>query len=292
MSIELKHLSYIYMEGTPLARQALSDVSIVVEDNAFSALVGHTGSGKSTLVLHLAGLLPVASGTLTIDGADAGDAGREARAARRKVGLVFQYPETQLFEETVAEDIAFGVKNQGLDAKVVRRRVTEAMEMVALPSAFLDRSPFSLSGGEQRRVAIAGILAMQPKYLILDEPTAGLDPESASLLLDNLHALHLDGTAILLVSHQMEDVAKYASHVTVLRGGEVISTGRPAEVFSRTEEIRSAGLYPPESALLAEILRERGLAIDMDDLALADADVLADRIADAYWRSKEGGGRC
>lgn len=292
MSIELKHLSYTYMEGTPLARRALSDVSLRLEDGAFAALAGHTGSGKSTLVLHLAGLLPIGGSSLTIDGVDASGTSAEAKAARRKVGLVFQYPETQLFEETVAEDIAFGAKNQGLAEDIIKSRVREAMEMVALPDAFRDRSPFSLSGGEQRRVAIAGILAMQPKYLILDEPTAGLDPQSAEALLGNLGELHRAGTAILLVSHQMEDVAKYAAHITVLREGEVVLQGRPSEVFAEVDLMRSAGLYPPESAALVEMLRAKGLSVDLDDRALADEETLADRIGEAYRRQREGGEPC
>lgn len=293
MSIELNNLSYTYMEGTPLARRALSDVSLTFAEKEFAALAGHTGSGKSTLVLHLAGLLPAPPGALTIDGVEASGAGAEAKAARGKVGLVFQYPETQLFEETVAADIAFGAKNQGLDDASVKRRVSRAMDIVSLPASFCERSPFSLSGGEQRRVAIAGVLAMQPKYLILDEPTAGLDPQSAEALLGNLSELHRTGTAILLVSHQMEDVAKHASRVTVLREGEVLAAGRPSEVFEQIERIRSAGLYPPESASLAQALRERGFSLDIDDRALADEDVLAERIVESYYRKRgEGGERC
>ncbi|BEU87237.1 energy-coupling factor transporter ATPase [Selenomonas sp. TAMA-11512] len=287
MSIELKQLSYTYMEGTPLARRALSAVSLTLADGEFAAIAGHTGSGKSTLVLHLAGLLPSPQGTLMVDGVDAVGRGAEAKTARQKVGLVFQYPETQLFEETVAADIAFGARNQGLDDAAVEVRVQRAMEFVSLPVSYRERSPFSLSGGEQRRVAIAGILAMQPKYLILDEPTAGLDPQSAEALLDNLKLLHESGTAILLVSHQMEDVARLASRVTVLREGEVVASGRPADVFEEEETIRSAGLYPPESVLLVQALRARGLSVELDDDVLRDESILAARIAEAHQRKGE-----
>ena len=263
MSIVIEHLNYVYMSGGPYETHALRDVSLTIEDGEFIGLIGHTGSGKSTLVQHLNGLLKPTSGKLLVDGLDLADKATDKRAIRRRVGLVFQYPENQLFEETVEKDIAFGPKNLGLDEQEIARRVREAMRKVALDYDRLhERSVFELSGGQMRRVAIAGVLAMEPTTLILDEPCAGLDPrgrEEILTLIRNL--LEEAGTTIVMVSHSMDDVASLAERVIVMNRGEVFMDGAPREVFSRGEELRGIGLDVPQAVQLAGKLRERGFAI-------------------------------
>lgn len=263
MSIVIEHLNYVYMSGGPYETHALRDVSLTIEDGEFIGLIGHTGSGKSTLVQHLNGLLKPTSGKILVDGLDLADKATDKRAIRRRVGLVFQYPENQLFEETVEKDIAFGPKNLGLDEQEIARRVREAMRKVALDYDRLhERSVFELSGGQMRRVAIAGVLAMEPATLILDEPCAGLDPRGREEILSLIRNLHEEaGTTIVMVSHSMDDVASLAERVIVMNHGEVFMDGAPREVFSRGEELRGIGLDVPQAVQLAGKLRARGFAI-------------------------------
>ena len=263
MSIVIEKLNYVYMAGGPYETHALHDVSLTIEDGEFIGLIGHTGSGKSTLVQHLNGLLKPSSGRILVDGLDLADKQTDKRAVRRKVGLVFQYPENQLFEETVEKDIAFGPKNLGLDDAEISRRVREAMAKVALDYDRLkDRSVFELSGGQMRRVAIAGVLAMEPGTLVLDEPCAGLDPKGREEILGLIRRLHEQaGTTIVMVSHSMDDVASLAERVIVMNRGEVYMDGAPREVFSRGDDLRAIGLDVPQAAELAQRLRERGLPV-------------------------------
>lgn len=263
MSIVIEHLNYTYMSGGPYETHALRDVNLTIEDGEFIGLIGHTGSGKSTLVQHLNGLLMPTSGRIMVDGLDLADKKTDRRAIRQKVGLVFQYPENQLFEETVAKDIAFGPKNLGLDEAEIDRRVRDAMRRVALDyDKLADRSVFELSGGQMRRVAIAGVLAMEPKVLVLDEPCAGLDPRGREEIMGLISNLHREaGTNIVMVSHSMDNVASLAERVIVMNGGTVAMDGEPRDVFSRGEELRAIGLDVPQAVELAGKLREKGFAI-------------------------------
>ena len=263
MPIVIEHLNYVYMTGGPYETHALDDVSLTIEDGEFVGLIGHTGSGKSTLVQHLNGLLLPSSGKITVDGLDIADKATDRRAIRRKVGLVFQYPENQLFEETVEKDIAFGPKNLGLDDAEIDRSVRDAMRKVALDyDALHERSVFELSGGQMRRVAIAGVLAMEPRTLVLDEPCAGLDPRGREEILGLIRDLHRDtGATIVMVSHSMDDVASLAERVIVMNHGRVAMDGTPREVFSRGAELRAIGLDVPQAVLLADKLRERGFDV-------------------------------
>ena len=256
MSIVIEHLNYVYMQGGPYETKALDDVSLTIHDGEFVGLIGHTGSGKSTLVQHLNGLILPTSGQITVDGMDLADKNTDKRAIRRRVGLVFQYPENQLFEETVAKDIAFGPKNLGLDEAEIDRRVRTAMRRVALDYDKLSqRSVFELSGGQMRRVAIAGVLAM-------DEPCAGLDPKGREEILGLISDLHREsGATIVMVSHSMDDVAALAERVIVMNHGKVAMDGAPREVFSRGEELRAIGLDVPQAVELAQKLREKGFDV-------------------------------
>ena len=263
MSIVIEHLNYVYMSGGPYETKALDDVNLTIRDGEFIGLIGHTGSGKSTLVQHLNGLLMPSSGRIMVDGLDLADKKTDRRAIRQEVGLVFQYPENQLFEETVEKDIAFGPKNLGLDSAEIDRRVRDAMRRVALDYDKLhDRSVFELSGGQMRRVAIAGVLAMEPKVLVLDEPCAGLDPRGREEIMGLIRDLHREaGTTIVMVSHSMDDVASLAERVIVMNHGVVAMDGAPRDVFSRGEELRAMGLDVPQAVELAQKLRERGFDI-------------------------------
>ena len=263
MPIVIEHLNYIYMAGGPYETKALDDVSLTIGDGEFVGLIGHTGSGKSTLVQHLNGLLLPTSGKIFVDGLDVADKQTDRRAIRRRVGLVFQYPENQLFEETVEKDIAFGPKNLGLDEQEIDRRVRDAMRKVALDYDTLhERSVFELSGGQMRRVAIAGVLAMEPQVLVLDEPCAGLDPHGREEILSLIKGLHEEsGTTIVMVSHSMDDVASLAERVIVMNHGKVVMDGVPRDVFSRGEELRSIGLDVPAAVQLADKLRARGFNV-------------------------------
>ena len=263
MSIVIEHLNYVYMTGGPYETKALSDVNLTIHDGEFIGLIGHTGSGKSTLVQHLNGLIMPTSGRVLVDGMDLADKGMDRRAVRQRVGLVFQYPENQLFEETVEKDIAFGPKNLGLDDAEIDRRVRDAMRRVALDYDRLhERSVFELSGGQMRRVAIAGVLAMEPQVLVLDEPCAGLDPRGREEILGLIKKLHEEaGTTIVMVSHSMDDVASLAERVIVMNHGELVMDGAPRDVFACGEELRGMGLDVPQAVLLAGKLRERGFDI-------------------------------
>ena len=266
MSIEVRHLTHTYGEGTALQTVALNDISFTVEPGEFVGIVGHTGSGKSTLVQHLNGLLKPSAGQVLIDGEDLNGDKVNRRALRQRIGLVFQYPEYQLFEETVAKDIAFGPKNQGLSAEEIDRRVRRAMESVHLDyGKYAEKSPFELSGGQMRRVAIAGVLAMEPEILILDEPAAGLDPRGRDLILSMLEELRArDQTTVLMVSHSMEDMARLATRLLVISEGRLVADGTPREIFAHPDRMTSIGLNVPEAARLCAMLREKGYGLPAD----------------------------
>ena len=265
MPIKVEQVSYTYQPNTPFAAKALSEVSLTINSGEFLGIIGHTGSGKSTLIQHLNGLLFAGEGRVLVDGVEVGQKSKSIKEIRQKVGLVFQYPEQQLFEETVAKDISFGPRNLGLSPHEVERRVRWAMSMVDLEkNKFGDASPFSLSGGEKRRVAIAGVLAMQPKYLILDEPCAGLDPQGKAELLGHLQRLNEKGLAIVLVSHSMDDVARLAKRLVVIQKGRIIYNDTTRKVFSRAQELEQMGLGVPEVMKLMMALKERGLQVRED----------------------------
>ena len=266
MSIEVRHLTHRYSEGSAFSTVALDDVSFTFGDGEFVGIIGHTGSGKSTLVQHLNGLLKPTSGQVLVDGQDLNGEDVDRRALRQRIGLVFQYPEYQLFEETVAKDIAFGPRNQGLSRQQVDERVRYAMDCVHLDyDKYAEKSPFELSGGQMRRVAIAGVLAMRPSVLILDEPTAGLDPRGRDRILSMLEDLRRrENTTILMVSHSMDDMARLAPPPLVMADGKVALTGTPREVFSQEEKMLSLGLGVPAAARLCRDLRARGLDIPSD----------------------------
>ena len=266
MSIEIRHLTHCYSEGSAMRTVALDDISMTIEDGEFLGIIGHTGSGKSTLVQHLNGLLKPTSGQVFVDGEDLNGDHVNRRALRQRIGLVFQYPEYQLFEETVAKDIAFGPKNQGLPKEEIDRRVRYAMECVHLDyDKYSERSPFELSGGQMRRVAIAGVLAMKPSVLILDEPTAGLDPRGRDRVLTMLEELHArENVTIVMVSHSMDDMARLAQRLVVIADGKLLASGTPEEIFSQEEMMVSAGLGVPEAASLCCALRKKGYDLPAD----------------------------
>ncbi|AND86097.1 energy-coupling factor transporter ATPase [Clostridium tyrobutyricum] len=260
MSIKIEHLTHIYMKGSPFEKKALNDISITIEEGQFVALIGHTGSGKSTLIQHVNGLLKPDSGKIIVDGVDITDKNTNLSFIRKKVGLVFQYPEYQLFEETIEKDIAFGPRNLGLSDDDINKRVKRAMNMVGLEyDKYKDKSPFEISGGQKRRVAIAGVVAMEPKVLILDEPTAGLDPKGRDEILGKIKDLHKEyNMTIILVSHSMEDVAKLADRILVMDSGKCILDGTPQEVFSEADTLESVGLAVPQVTYLAKKLNKKG----------------------------------
>ena len=261
--IKVEHLSYVYNPGMPNAVTALDDVSFEVEEGDFVGIIGATGSGKSTLITHMNGLNKPTSGKIIIDGRDLWAEPEKIRDFRFLTGLVFQYPEYQLFEETCYKDIAFGPKNMGLDEAEVDKRVHEAAEFVGLDEALLERSPFELSGGQKRRVAIAGVIAMEPKVLILDEPTAGLDPRGREAILAQIRAYHRKrGTTVILVSHSMEEIACNVDRILVLRGSHVYMDGAPRQVFRRASDLEEVGLDVPQATKIALALRRMGLNID------------------------------
>jgi energy-coupling factor transport system ATP-binding protein len=283
MSITVEHLFHTYAPNTPMETESLSDVNLEVKEGEFLGIIGQTGSGKSTLVQHLNGLIPAQRGQITVEGIRlSGDYPK--KKVRTTVGMVFQYPEYQLFEETVEKDIAFGPKNMGLDEKARHERVLWAMDQMDLDYAeYSQRSPFELSGGEKRRVAIAGVLAMQPQYLVLDEPAAGLDPEGRRLLLNMIQKLHREtGIAVVLVSHSMDDIAMCAQRVLILNDGQIIQSGTPQEVFADAEYLNGIGLGLPVMAQLHALLYAKGILVDFD----ATPKGLANNIALALKRGR------
>ncbi len=273
MIIEIKDLSYIYGIGTPFEIKALDNVNLEVEEGDFIGLIGHTGSGKSTLVQHLNGLMKPTSGDIIVDGENIVKKEANLKLLRQKVGLVFQYPEHQLFEETVYKDIAFGPKNLGLDKDEIRLRVRDAMDAVGLDFEELkDRSPFELSGGQKRRVAIAGVIAMRPKVLILDEPTAGLDPHGRDEILGEVRDLFNNtGITIILVSHSMEDVAKMVKRILVMHNGKIVMDGPTRQVFQRADELENLGLGIPQITNFMRKFKEKGHDVRDDILTVEEA---------------------
>ena len=261
--IETKQLTHIYSQGTPFEHTALDSVDFSAARGEYLAIIGRTGSGKSTLIQHLNGLLKPTSGQVLFDGADIWESKDRTRQVRCQVGLVFQYPEYQLFEETVYQDIAFGPKNMGLDPDEVDRRVRQSARFVGLEAGVLEKSPFDLSGGQKRRVAIAGVIAMRPEVLILDDPSAGLDPAGRSELLKNIRDYHArTGGTVVLVSHSMDEIAENVQRILVLSRSGVVMSGTPHEVFSRAEELEAVGLSVPQITKVAMELRRRGVEID------------------------------
>ncbi len=265
MSIALEHVNYVYSPGTAYEKQALKDVSLEIPQGQFVGIIGHTGSGKSTLIQHLNGLTRATSGRILYEGRNIYEEGYDMRWLRSQVGLVFQYPEHQLFEVDVLSDVCFGPKNQGLSQKECEARAKEALDLVGFPDKYYKQSPFELSGGQKRRVAIAGVLAMRPKVLVLDEPTAGLDPKGRDEILDQVERLHKEtGMTVILVSHSMEDVARYVERIIVMNRGEKMLDGTPREVFRHYKELEKVGLAAPQVTYVMHDLKERGFDLSPD----------------------------
>ena len=261
--IRVENLTHTYGEGTPFCRSAVQDMSLAIYRGEFLGIIGHTGSGKSTLIQHLNGLLKPTSGRILLGGEDIWSDPKKIRDVRFRVGLVFQYPEYQLFEETVYRDIAFGPTNMGLSKDEIDRRVRESAHFAGLTDDLLEKSPFALSGGQKRRVAIAGVIAMEPEVLVLDEPSAGLDPQGREELLSNIREFHrARGTTVVLVSHSMEEIARNVGRIVVMRDAHVYMDGTPRQVFARAEELEQAGLDVPQVTKIAMALRKRGMDID------------------------------
>ncbi len=262
MGIIIKNLEYIYMQGSPFEKKALDNISLEIQEGEFIGLIGHTGSGKSTLIQHLNGLLKPHAGEIIVNGISTAQKNVDLKQLRQTVGLVFQYPEHQLFEETVWKDISYGPKNMGLSEQEIEERVTEAMNYVGLDDSYCELSPFELSGGQKRRVAIAGVLAMRPSVLVLDEPAAGLDPAGREEILTQIRALYLKSKmTVILVSHSMEDVARIANRIIVMNHGRIAMDGKVADIFSRAEELKAIGLGVPQISELVMELRRRGVKI-------------------------------
>jgi len=273
MSIKIENLTHIYMPKSPFEKVALDNVSLDIKDGEFIALIGHTGSGKSTLIQHFNGLLEATSGKIIVDGVDITEKKVKLTNIRKTVGLVFQYPEYQIFEETIAKDIEFGPRNLGLSDSEIHNRVVKSMEMVGLDyETYKDKSPFDLSGGQKRRVAIAGVVAMQPTTLILDEPTAGLDPKGRDDILDQISKLHKDyNMTVIIVSHSMEDVAKIAERIIVMNDGKIALQGTPAEVFKEVDMLEDIGLGVPQVTYLVRALRKKGFDLSDNIFTMEDA---------------------
>lgn len=272
MSIIIDHLCQVYEPGTSMEVVALNDICLQIADGEFIGLIGHTGSGKSTLIQHLNGILKPYSGSVYFDGADIFDEDYDLKKLRSQVGLVFQYPEHQLFEETVFKDVCFGPKNMGLSQKEVEMRAYQALKMVGLEDEYFYQSPFDLSGGQKRRVAIAGVLAMKPRVMILDEPTAGLDPKGRDEMFALITKLRRESNmSIVLVSHSMEDVAAYVERIVVMNQGKVMMDGSPHEVFSHVKELEAVGLMAPQITYVMKRLKEEGLPVLGSELTVAEA---------------------
>lgn len=272
MSIKLEHLNYVYSQGTAYEKKALNDICIEIPHGEFVGIIGHTGSGKSTLIQHLNGLIRATSGELYYNGENIYREGYSMRGLRNEVGLVFQYPEHQLFEIDVMTDVCFGPKNQGLTAEQCKERALEALRLVGLKEKYYNVSPFELSGGQKRRVAIAGVLAMRPKVLVLDEPTAGLDPKGRDDILDQIAYLHRESDiTVILVSHSMEDVAKYADRLIVMNRGAVMYNDEPKRVFEHYQELEKVGLAAPQVTYIMHDLAGRGIPVRTDVTTVAEA---------------------
>lgn len=272
MALILDHVTYEYGRGTELLVRALNDVNLVIPDGQFIGLIGHTGSGKSTLVQHLNGLMKPTSGHIYYNGADIHEEGFKKKELRSKVGLVFQYPEHQLFEIDVFSDVCFGPKNMGLTEKEVQLRAYAALKQVGLEDDYFYQSPFDLSGGQKRRVAIAGVLAMKPEVLILDEPTAGLDPKGRDEILDQIAALREEtGITVILVSHSMDDVAKYVDRIVVMNQGSVMYDDEPRNVFRYYKELEAVGLAAPQVTYIMQALKEKGFPVKTDIITIEEA---------------------
>ena len=272
MSIALEHVNYIYSPGTAYEKRALNDISLEIGQGQFVGIIGHTGSGKSTLIQHLNGLMKATSGDILYDGQSIYAEGYDMRKLRSQVGLVFQYPEHQLFEVDVISDVCFGPKNQGLSEEESEKNAREALELVGFPEKYYKQSPFELSGGQKRRVAIAGVLAMKPKVLILDEPTAGLDPKGRDEILDQIAKLHKEtGMTVVLVSHSMEDVARYVDRIIVMNKGEKMLDSTPKEVFRPYKELEEVGLAAPQVTYVMHDLKDRGFDVSPDATTIEEA---------------------
>lgn len=272
MSIALEHVNYIYSPGTAYEKRALNDISLEIGQGQFVGIIGHTGSGKSTLIQHLNGLMKATSGDILYDGQSIYAEGYDMRKLRSQVGLVFQYPEHQLFEVDVISDVCFGPKNQGLSEEESEKNAREALELVGFPEKYYKQSPFELSGGQKRRVAIAGVLAMKPKVLILDEPTAGLDPKGRDEIFDQIAKLHKEtGMTVVLVSHSMEDVARYVDRIIVMNKGEKMLDSTPKEVFRHYKELEEVGLAAPQVTYVMHDLKDRGFDVSPDATTIEEA---------------------
>ena len=272
MSIKLENVNYVYSPGTAYEKQALKDINLEIQDGEFVGIIGHTGSGKSTLIQHFNGLVKSTSGTVYFDGQDIDDEKFNKKNLRSSVGLVFQYPEHQLFEVDVLTDVCFGPKNQGLSKEECEKRAFEALELVGFPKKYYKRSPFELSGGQKRRAAIAGVLAMRPKVIVLDEPTAGLDPKGRDEILDQIKELHdKTGITVIIVSHSMEDMARYVDRLVVMNKGEKMYDGTPKEVFSHYKELEKVGLAAPQVTYIMNELKENGLDVPVDVTTIEEA---------------------
>lgn len=286
MSIKLEHVSYVYSEGNAFERKALDDISLEIPDGQFIGIIGHTGSGKSTLIQHLNGLLKATSGTISYNGENIYQEGYDMRALRSKVGLVFQYPEHQLFEVDVFSDVCFGPKNLGLSQEEVESRAKKALSQVGMSEKYYKKSPFELSGGQKRRVAIAGILAMHPDVLILDEPTAGLDPKGRDEILDQIDFLQKERRiTVILVSHSMEDVAKYVDRIIVMNDGKAVYDDTPKQVFQQYRELETMGLAAPQVTYVVKGLEEKGWDIDTTATTVEEAK---EAILKAWKKRKSG----
>lgn len=272
MSIELKQINYIYSPGTAYEKQALKDINLEIPQGQFVGIIGHTGSGKSTLIQHLNGLIKATSGELYYNGENIYAESYPMKQLRSQVGLVFQYPEHQLFEVDVFTDVCFGPKNQGLSKEECEKRAREALQLVGFPEKYYKQSPFELSGGQKRRAAIAGVLAMRPQVLILDEPTAGLDPRGRDEILDQIAHLHEQtGMTVILVSHSMEDIAKYVDRIIVMNRGEKMLDGSPKEVFAHYKKLEQVGLAAPQVTYIMHDLKESGLDVRTDVTTIEEA---------------------
>ncbi len=282
MSIRIEHLNYIYSQGTAYEKQALKDICLEIPHGEFVGIIGHTGSGKSTLIQHLNGLIKATDGTICYNGENIYGERFNMKELRNQVGLVFQYPEHQLFEVDVLSDVCFGPKNQGFSREECEKRAREALKLVGLKEKYYQSSPFELSGGQKRRAAIAGVLAMQPKVLILDEPTAGLDPKGRDEILEQIAYLHKEtGITVILVSHSMEDIARYADRIIVMNQGQVMYNSTPKEVFAHYKELEEVGLAAPQVTYIMHELAEKGLAVDIGATTVREA---ADSIMEVLGR--------